>query len=485
MPVNSNISIPFIPSEGITSQILSAMQLANEHHAQQQQNALQQGQLQLQQQAQPSQIAERESNKALIDAQTESQKFNLQARKDMFSQLTGQQLGAPPQVQPNGQPAPQTKGMIGDTVDRLTSDPSLSSTEKNAITVAGIQARLKAGQDPATAMEGIVGTYNDILKQHGDNARAIKTELMPDSKSSTGYSMRGTLPSGDEAYRITAPPPDPKNLEEASSFLGRATLAYKNDPTDGNKSLLDLYTKQHDAMFKDKQLEVQRDAAASARARGADVEAMFRTGKNPITGETLSLNNAPPGALVNPSNGQVIPQDMVTPYKPTMNERQTADTARQVLAISQDLRDQIAKNPDLIGPIAGRSQEALQKAGLSAQDASKLLDDISFLQSAATKMHTGRFSGEIMQKMGNTIKPGMNADEFTGALNSINDVATRYANEDKLTTAYEYQQRQEFENQQAKAAPAAASKGPTIGTVEGGYKFKGGDPSSPNSWEKQ
>ena len=130
-----------------------------------------------------------------------------------------------------------------------------------------------------------------------------------------------------------------------------------------------------------------------------------------------------------------------------MTEKQTADTARQVLAISQDLKNEIAKNPNLIGPLAGRSQEALQKIGISARDASKLIDDVTFLQSAATKMHTGRFSSEILHKMGTIIKPGMGKEEFLGSLDSINDVANRYANEDKLTTVYEYQQRQQFENQ--------------------------------------
>ena len=479
MPNNVQFQIPFSPQQGVTEQILAAMQMAYGIKNQR-------AQLALEQQLAPSQIAEREANARLADAQTAAATLQLQMRKDLLGTLTGNTPGAQPvqtpaqtQAPPSpmtpvsgasmnpadvirqaaGQPAPTAPpapkmGIIGSTVEQLTSDPSLSSTEKQAIRTAGSAAMLKAYADPATAMDGITQTYNDILKQHGENERAIKTEIIQDPKSNTGYSNVATHPDGTEAYRITAQPPLPKTLEEASSLLGSATLAYGRDATPGNKAAMELYQTQHDAMYADKMKEVERNARATAQARGADVEAMYRTGKNPITGETLNLNNAPPSSLVNPTNGQVIPQDMLSLYKPTQNERQTADTARQVLAIANDLKNEVTKNPDLIGPLAGRSQELLQKAGLSQQDASKMIDDIKFLTSAATKMHTGRFSAQILDKMDSMIRPGMNADEFKGALDSINDVATRYANEDKLSTVYEYQQRQQFEQQEPPKANA-------------------------------
>lgn len=57
-------------------------------------------------------------------------------------------------------------------------------------------------------------------------------------------------------------------------------------------------------------------------------------------------------------------------------------------------------------------------------------------------MHTGRFSNEILKKMNSLIQPGMNADQFTGALSSINDVASRYSAEDQLTTVADYKKQQ-------------------------------------------
>lgn len=184
-----------------------------------------------------------------------------------------------------------------------------------------------------------------------------------------------------------------------------------------------------------------QSARAHAVATGADTQAMYRFGKNPVTGETLNLDNAAPSMLVDPS-GNVIPQDLVSTYKPTAQQRQTADTARQVLSIAQNLRQAVANNPNLAGPLSGRSKQGLAKAGLGDAEAQKYLDDIAFLQSAATKMHTGRFSSEILKKMDSLIKPGMNPDQFNGALDSIQGVAGRYADEDRLTTVQDYRQQQ-------------------------------------------
>lgn len=485
MATDARINIPFLPQASTSEAILAAIQAANEAHWRQRQLALQQ-------QAQPSEIELRRAEAARSNAQTELDRMTLDLRRELAGALTG---GAPGSAQPaaaptasaapgqpplnpkdfpsgadyfravtaqNAQPptpapAPAFKvgGLMGQTVNGLLADPNLKSEDRNALITTGSQAVLKAAMDAQNALDGITTTYNSILTRRGESERAIKTEIQPDSQSSTGYSNVATRPDGSEAYRHAVAPPVPKNLEEASAYLGSASLNYQRNATPGNKSALTLAQVQHDAMYKDKLAEAAQQSRATAQAQGKDYEAMLRTGKNPITGEVLNLNNAPPSALINPASGQVIPQDMISLYKPTENERTTADTARQVLAISKNLKEEIAKNPNLIGPLAGRSQEALQKIGISSQAAAKLIDDVTFLQSAATKMHTGRFSSEILHKMGTIVKPGMGKDEFLGSLESIDDVATRYANEDKLTTVFEYQQRQQFENQGGNAGAVA------------------------------
>jgi hypothetical protein len=216
---------------------------------------------------------------------------------------------------------------------------------------------------------------------------------------------------------------------------------FTQDQVSSAKSFLTL-TQQQGAR------KAAEDARARAVAEGKDTEAMFKTGVNPITGERLSLSNAPDSMFVD-SKGRPVPQNEQSFYKPSQNERQTADTARQALAISADLRAAVAKNPNLVGPLLGNSKEGLAKLGFGTEQAQKFLDDINFLQSAATKVHTGRFSSEILHKMGNMVKSGMNPQQFVGGLNSIDEVMNRYAQEDKLITVADYKAMQQ--------APASAA----------------------------
>lgn len=268
------------------------------------------------------------------------------------------------------------------------------------------------------------------------------------------------------------------SADKANGVLS-APKRFTPDKVQAAKTFLQLANEQGER-------KAAQDARARAVAEGTDVQAMYKYGRNPITGEQLSLDNAPDSMLVSAS-GQVIPQDLVSTYKPTSQERQTADTARQVLAISADLQKELQKNPNLAGPLSGRSKQGLAKLGYGDAQAQKFLDDISFLQSAATKMHTGRFSNEILKKMGNLIQPGMNDQQFLGALSSINDVAGRYAQEDRLITVGDLKQMQNgvqrisnrVEGNNGNVIPAGAQpvlvNGKTTGYVQNGrYTAFGG-----------
>jgi hypothetical protein len=66
--------------------------------------------------------------------------------------------------------------------------------------------------------------------------------------------------------------------------------------------------------------------------------------------------------------------------------------------------------------------------------------------------------------MGELIKPGMNPGQFGGALDSIQGVAQRYSNEDKLTTVADYKT-QQAQTARATAQQSAAQAGVPPGGI--------------------
>jgi hypothetical protein len=75
--IDTRINVPWIPQEGLSSQILAAIQAANEEHYRNQQIALQQ-------RAQPSEIAQREANTADLQQQAEIRRQQLDLQKRSF-----------------------------------------------------------------------------------------------------------------------------------------------------------------------------------------------------------------------------------------------------------------------------------------------------------------------------------------------------------------------------------------------------------------
>jgi len=199
--------VPWNPAEGVSSAILSAIQLANESHAARIRN-------QLAAQAQPSEIAPRQAQTEDIKAQEAQRQQALELQRQQFGILTGTTPGAtPPESpapsqpetpQPNPKdyssgadffralvswkqsqaqapgPAPQ-RWLIGRTVGDLLKDEKPTPAQRQAITTAGHVATLKAYVDPAKALDGVLSTYSDALRERGEMERAIKTEVRPDS----------------------------------------------------------------------------------------------------------------------------------------------------------------------------------------------------------------------------------------------------------------------------------------------------------------
>ena len=124
-----------------------------------------------------------------------------------------------------------------------------------------------------------------------------------------------------------------------------------------------------------------------------------------------------------------------------------------------DIQTAVAKNPAIVGPLAGRSKQGLAAAGLGDKDAQSLLDNLSLMQSALMKMHSGSRGSEILLRKAETlIGASQNPDQMQGALSSIQNIANQYADEDKLVTVADYKSRQQQQQ------PTQAQPGQTANT---------------------
>jgi hypothetical protein len=187
-------------------------------------------------------------------------------------------------------------------------------------------------------------------------------------------------------------------------------------------------------------------------ATGKGTEAMYKLGKDPVSGEKLTLDNAPDEFLVNERTGQPIPTSMMTVLKPSMQETNRGDFAGSVLH-SLDLIDNLKKEGKLPnGPISGVTAANLAKAGLG-NDNQEAIDLLKFAQSAATGAHVGgRFSKEIMQKMDTMISLNMNDKQFASAEKGIRDVMEQYAQQGGRMTVDQYRQKKLSDQQVATEA---------------------------------
>jgi hypothetical protein len=153
---------------------------------------------------------------------------------------------------------------------------------------------------------------------------------------------------------------------------------------------------------------------------------MINTGRNPVTGEQLTINNAPDTMMVD-NAGRPIPFKMLTAMKPSQQEVNRADFANSVLHSLDNLDALKAKGKLPNGPVSGLTQEALATAGLGNKDAQEAMNFISFAQSAATGAHVGgRFSVPVLQKMQGLIGMRMDDSQFQGAEDSIRNVMKQY-----------------------------------------------------------
>jgi len=234
-----------------------------------------------------------------------------------------------------------------------------------------------------------------------------------------------------------------KNAAEAQAQLAtldryEKTVSARTDLSDSDKQNALARIQANKALIKDsvskqnaqKQNEVGAEAKARTQAEGKDVEAMYKTGKNPVTGEPLSIDNAPDEMLVDTRTGKPIPTSMQAALKPTQTEQNRADFARSTIH-TLDMIDQLRKEGKLPnGPLTGPVVEKAIEKGLGTERAQEFHNYIALAQSAATGAHVGgRFNVEIMKKMSGLLSMNMNDSQFQGAVESLKNVMQQYVDQ--------------------------------------------------------
>lgn len=238
MPVDTRINIPFIPQEGITAQILSAIQMANEQHFHQQQIGLQQQQTGIQQQQAntaaskaPSEIEEAKARTGLYGVQAQHQQVqldNMRRTQQMFDSPVDTTQLPKGQWLPTGTPqhlAPLLSPMI---------PKDLTEQEKNVI-----EAGAREGQEVARN-SGNMGDYYKTVRQGIDSiATARNATMKPEGERALGSDRVDQLNQGMQArWQVLNPGQDlPK------SFILPATATQKDfEHTD---KLLEAVEKAH------------------------------------------------------------------------------------------------------------------------------------------------------------------------------------------------------------------------------------------------
>lgn len=159
--------------------------------------------------------------------------------------------------------------------------------------------------------------------------------------------------------------------------------------------------------------------------------------------------------------------------KPTADEQRRSDLSENLNENLGTLRDIVTRRPELFGPLAGRWAELKQKFGSDDPDLGTLQTIEHQIGMAQISAH-GMRSAQGIQAAADSILNHMHSGPHAvlAAIDAANNSVKTFAGDVERATGKPISPNPEVHH------------GPTPGTIENGYRFKGGDPGKPESWEK-
>lgn len=189
---------------------------------------------------------------------------------------------------------------------------------------------------------------------------------------------------------------------------------------------------------------------------------------------------APDGTVVELTPGMKVPQGTKTlsgdlaGAKPNAEELKRSEMAENMNENLDKLEEIVKRRPELFGPLAGRITQGKMFVGSDDPDIGALntiKDQLGMAQQSAHSMRSAQHVEAAANSILNGFKNGPEA--VNGSIKTARDSLKTFTKDVQEG------------NPSTKGGAGGETKGgPAVGAVEGGYKFKGGDPSKQENWEK-